>query len=238
MAFTEMRSGTVPERPPRRRGAFFDVDGTLVHGMSVGWTAEALVREGCDARFVSEYERVHRLVVEGGADVGTLTVEGFRLFAGRSWQDLLELGERWFRTEGRSRLRTETVRRLDEHQAVDDVVVLVSGSWLPSLAPLAALLRVEHILCSEVVVERGTVTGATAHAMVEAAKAEAVRDFALANDLDLSESWAYGDHPTDELVLETVGYPVVVGDRPELMRIAAERGWPRLEETAPVTRRP
>jgi len=43
--------------------------------------------------------------------------------------------------------------------------------------------------------------------------------------LPLQESSAYGDHPFDQFMLETVGNPFAVNPTSRLRRIALRKGW-------------
>jgi HAD superfamily hydrolase (TIGR01490 family) len=56
-------------------------------------------------------------------------------------------------------------------------------------------------------------------------KAEAIRQVAAAEGLDLDESYAYSDSESDLPMLRAVGHPVVVNPDPELRRVAREEGW-------------
>jgi HAD superfamily hydrolase (TIGR01490 family) len=56
-------------------------------------------------------------------------------------------------------------------------------------------------------------------------KAEAIRQVAAAEGIDLAESYAYSDSESDLPMLRAVGHPVVVNPDPELRRVAREEGW-------------
>jgi HAD superfamily hydrolase (TIGR01490 family) len=56
-------------------------------------------------------------------------------------------------------------------------------------------------------------------------KAQAIREVAEREGIDLAESWAYSDSESDLPMLRAVGYPVVVNPDPELARVAREEGW-------------
>jgi HAD superfamily hydrolase (TIGR01490 family) len=56
-------------------------------------------------------------------------------------------------------------------------------------------------------------------------KAEAVRELAAAEGIDLSKSFAYSDSESDLPMLRAVGHAVVVNPDAELGRIAVEEGW-------------
>ena len=56
-------------------------------------------------------------------------------------------------------------------------------------------------------------------------KAQAMREVAEREGIDLSASWAYTDSESDEPMLRAVGHPVAVNPDAALARIAAEEGW-------------
>lgn len=56
-------------------------------------------------------------------------------------------------------------------------------------------------------------------------KAQAVTEFAAAEGIDLSASWAYSDSVSDLPLLELVGHPVVVNPDEDLTTIARDREW-------------
>ena len=56
-------------------------------------------------------------------------------------------------------------------------------------------------------------------------KAEAIRQMAEREGLDLAESYAYSDSESDLPMLRLVGNPVAVNPDAELRRVAREEGW-------------
>ncbi len=56
-------------------------------------------------------------------------------------------------------------------------------------------------------------------------KAKAVAQFADAEGIDLTASWAYSDSASDLPLLELVGHPVAVNPDDELAEITTARGW-------------
>jgi HAD superfamily hydrolase (TIGR01490 family) len=56
-------------------------------------------------------------------------------------------------------------------------------------------------------------------------KAEAIRDLAVREGIDLGASWAYSDSESDLPMLRLVGHPVAVNPDVELTRIARAEGW-------------
>jgi phosphoserine phosphatase len=56
-------------------------------------------------------------------------------------------------------------------------------------------------------------------------KAQAVRELAEREGIDLAASWAYSDSESDLPMLRAVGHPVVVNPDAELGRVARAEGW-------------
>jgi HAD superfamily hydrolase (TIGR01490 family) len=56
-------------------------------------------------------------------------------------------------------------------------------------------------------------------------KAQAIRDLAAADGIDLAGSWAYSDSESDLPMLRAVGNPVAVNPDKPLLRAAREEGW-------------
>jgi phosphoserine phosphatase len=63
------------------------------------------------------------------------------------------------------------------------------------------------------------------------AKARAILTLAREMNLDLRQSWAYGDGAQDRWMLASVGNPAAVNPTPKLLRIAWKQGWPVLRTT-------
>src|SRR3712207_9128871 len=56
-------------------------------------------------------------------------------------------------------------------------------------------------------------------------KAQAIRELAAREGIDLAASYAYSDSESDLPMLRAVGHPVAVNPDRELERVAREEGW-------------
>ena len=56
-------------------------------------------------------------------------------------------------------------------------------------------------------------------------KAQAIRELAEREGIDLAASWAYSDSESDLPMLRAVGHPVAVNPDKTLARVAREEGW-------------
>lgn len=209
--------------------ALFDVDGTLVRGTSLFRFLE--YRMAAQGRPADDYHRERRRLAEltrSGAPREVTNREYFASYRGAAAAEVAELGRAWFDAEMAqgSFFHAEVVAALERHRERGDLVVLVSGSFPACLAPVAELLGVETVRCTEPEVRDGRYTGRVVAPMVGEQKALAVAE--LLATLDVGSAWAYGDHASDLPMLEPATTPVVVGHDPLMVRIAAERRWRRI----------
>ncbi len=83
---------------------------------------------------------------------------------------------------------------------------------------------VEHIGC--VLESRGgRLTGRVEGPLYGADKANIMRAYALALDVNLSDCWAYTDHYSDKHMVESVGHAVCVHPAKRLAKLASKQGW-------------
>jgi HAD superfamily hydrolase (TIGR01490 family) len=131
----------------------------------------------------------------------------------------------------------EAVTLIEEHQRAGRDVIIVSASGAEIVEPIGELLGVDDVIASRLAVQGGRYTGEISFYAYADNKAEAMRELAARRGYDLARSHAYSDSMTDLPMLEAVGHPHVVNPDRELRRAAAERGWPVLVFTKPVTLR-
>jgi HAD superfamily hydrolase (TIGR01490 family) len=122
----------------------------------------------------------------------------------------------------------EAVELIEAHKQAGRDVVIVSSSGEEVVAPIGAMLGVDDIIATQMVVEDGRYTGEIARYVYGAAKADAVRALGDERHYDLDECYAYSDSVTDLPMLEGVGHPSVVNADRALRKVALERGWPML----------
>jgi HAD superfamily hydrolase (TIGR01490 family) len=120
----------------------------------------------------------------------------------------------------------EALELIRAHQAAGRLVYLVSASPVEIVEPLAAFLRVDGAIASRARIDnQGRYTGEVDFYSYGPFKADAIRELAEREGLDLSRSFAYSDSVTDAPMLEAVGHPVAVNPDRDLTRLARARGW-------------
>ncbi len=215
-----------PQGP--RVGAFFDFDGTLIDGYSLS----AFARHHLRSLQITPAD-LGRMLLTGLRGVTTeedferLTVAGMRAWAGRSEDELAELGERLFVQGISGSLYPEAWRLVEAHRGAGHTVVLASSATRFQVEPAARAMGVEYILVSPVEIVNGICTGRPGGPLLwRAGKAEAVRAFAGEHDVDLAESYAYSNGNEDVPFLRAAGRPRALNPGRDLEAAARHYGWP------------
>jgi HAD superfamily hydrolase (TIGR01490 family) len=136
--------------------------------------------------------------------------------------------------------REHVIRRLQAHQSQGHVVVIASGTFLPSLQLLGERLGVKEFVGTRIEVAQDRYTGRIVPPIIKGAdKAEQVKAHLLARNLDVDwdASYAYGDSYSDHLFMTLVGHPVAVHPDPKLRAMALARNWEVLD-SSPAPPRP
>ena len=209
-------------------GAFFDFDGTLIDGYSLS----AFARHHLRSLHISPAD-LGRMLLTGIRGVTTeedferFTLLSMHAWAGRSEDELAELGERLFVQGISGSLYPEGWRLVEAHQRAGHTVVLASSATRFQVEPAARAMGVRHILVSPTEIVNGIATGRSGGPLLwRTGKAAAVRAFAAAHDIDLRESYAYSNGDEDMPFLQTVGRPRAVNPGRRLAEAARHYGWP------------
>jgi alcohol-forming fatty acyl-CoA reductase len=117
------------------------------------------------------------------------------------------------------------IRRVREHRRLGHRTLLITGALDFVVDPLRPLF--DDIVCASLGRRAdGTFDGELAEVPPTGeTRAQAMMDFAAANDLDLREAVAYADSTSDLPMLEAVGFPVAVNPETRLAALARKRGW-------------
>lgn len=209
-------------------GAFFDFDGTLIDGYSL----TAFARHHLRSLQIAPAD-LGRMLLTGLRGVTTeddferLTVLGMRAWAGRSEDELAELGERLFVQGISGSLYPEAWRLAEAHRRAGHTVVLASSATRFQVEPAARAMGVEYILVSPVEIVNGICTGRPGGPLLwRAGKAEAVRTFADEHDVHLPDSYAYSNGNEDVPFLRAAGRSRALNPGRDLEAAARHYGWP------------
>ncbi|MGW0248097.1 HAD-IB family hydrolase [Nocardia goodfellowii] len=149
--------------------------------------------------------------------------------AGQREQDLDELGAKLFKSTIYGHLYPEAWQLIRTHEAAGHTVLLASALTRFQVTPAAAALGIRHVLYTPMATVDGVLTGyAEGKTLWRNGKADAVRTFAAAHDIDLTQSYAYTDGVSDLPLLSLTGHPTAVNPDRKLTVAATERRWPTL----------
>ena len=208
-------------------GAFFDIDKTVLEVNSgtkwVGyqWRHRKMtpLQVGRALTWLVQYRF-------GLLDFDAMAARILASYAGREVDPIAREVERWFHAEVAGEICQEAREQIEHHRSHGHVVALLTSATRFLSQPVATILEVPHVLCTEVEIEDGVITGRTIEpACYGPGKVVRAEAFAAAHGIDLDRSYFYTDSYSDLPMLERVGEPRVVNPDPRLRRTATTRGW-------------
>lgn len=239
-----MRPGEpAPTTPgaPARTAAFFDLDKTVIAKSSTLAFSRSFYQGGLiNRRAVLKSAYAQFVYLVGGADHDQM--ERMRRYlsdmvTGWSVAQVKEIVAETLHDLIDPLVYDEALALIAEHHAAGRAVVIVSSSGLEVVEPIGELIGADRVIATRMVVEDGRYTGEIEFYAYAENKAKAIQELAAAEGWDLADCYAYSDSATDLPMLETVGHPYAVNPDRALRREAANRGWPVLVFSKPVSLR-
>ena len=219
-----------PEGP--QVAAFFDFDGTLIHGFSAVDFYLDRIRSGK----VGPLEAIRTTAlalrgVETEEDFEKLVAIGLSGLDGHHQDDVTAVGERVFAKKVAARVYPEAWQLVQAHHRMGHTVVLASSATRFQLEAAARTLGIDHVLSTTLEAgDDGILTGrAHGPTLWRAGKANAVRIFGAEHDIDLEASYAYSNGNEDIDFLSQVGFPAATTPEDRLREHATAEGWPVLD---------
>src|SRR5918997_1678089 len=213
-----------------RPAAFFDLDRTLLRRSSALALAGSFRRYGVIGRAQMAKAALWQLLFAArGASpdvVRRAAEDGLVLLRGFSAEEMRSLVAEALEPVLRPLVYREPLDLAGRHRDRGEPVYLVSAALQEIVDALAGDLGLDGALGTVCEVEDGVYTGRSVRSLHGVAKADAVRELAAREGLDLSSSTGYSDSHSDVPFLEAVGKPVAVNPDRELRRLAAQRGCP------------
>ncbi len=212
-------------------GAFFDLDGTMLHGFTPAAHARHRIRrrEATIGELLGVVEAAVRYRL-GRMEFDRLMVRAAGYLRGSRLDELEALGEQLFHSSIRARLHLDMTDIVRAHLDRGHTVVLSSSALTIHAAPVARALNIPHLICNHFAVDdAGRVTGGIVEPIIWGArKADAATAFSADHGVDLGLSYFYADGDEDVALMRAVGNPRPVNPRPGMAAVAARSGWPVL----------
>ena len=209
--------------------AFFDLDKTVISKSSSLALSRPMYRAGLVTRsqlLKGAYAQLVYLLV--GADDRRME---------RAKEGILAITKGWERDQVEKLARESVEKILDPyiyqealdlialHRALGRKVYIVSSSPEEVVRPLAERLGADGVITTRAESVDGRYTGRLEFYCYGEQKADAIRELAQREGIDLSTTYAYSDSATDLPMLEAVGLPVAVNPDRDLRKVAEQRDW-------------
>jgi HAD superfamily hydrolase (TIGR01490 family) len=221
--------GGALRRAEERGAAFFDLDRTLMAGSSAFQFGRAAYRSGLVSRRELAIDAWENLLfrLRGSTDESAdrLRSRVSALLQGVRVRDLQRLAPDVL-AGVLPRLYPRMLAIAYEHQDAGRPIFICTAASQEMAELMAIVLTFDGAVGSVSEVVDGHYTGRPGGPFTyREGKAQAIRDLAAREDIDLAASWAYSDSESDLPMLRAVGHPVAVNPDAPLARVAREEGW-------------
>ena len=208
--------------------AFFDVDRTLFSQ----YTAVAFFMELLRSGNLSPAAIIETVVTSARFELGNTSFEDFfekstADIAGKPIAELDELGRRLFEKRLGQDVYPESRALVKAHQRKGHTIVMLTSATEMQVRPLAEDLGIENVICNELEVIDGLITGKAVEPIIYGTgKLDAAEEFSAKHDIDLGASYFYSDGSEDIPLLERVGRPRPLNPDRKLRSVARKQRWP------------
>jgi HAD superfamily hydrolase (TIGR01490 family) len=216
-------------RADERGAAFFDLDRTLMAGSSAFQFGRAAYKSGLISRRQLARDAWENLLfrLRGSTDESTdaLRARISELLRGVRVNELRRLAPDVL-AGVLPRLYPRMLEIAYEHQDAGRPIFICTAASQEMADLIAIVLTFDGAVGSVSEVRDGAYTGQPGGPFTyREGKAEAIRELAAREDIDLGASWAYSDSESDLPMLRAVGHPVAVNPDGPLARVARDEGW-------------
>jgi len=225
-----------------RAAAFFDLDKTVIAKSSALAFSRPFYRGGLiNRRAVLRSAYAQFVYLAGGADADQ--IERMRkylssLCAGWDVATVREIIAETLHDLIDPFIYDEAADLIEQHHLAGRDVIIVSTSGSEVVEPIGEMVGADRIIATRMAVDdEGRYTGEIDFYAYGETKAQAMRELAETEGIDLERSYAYSDSSTDIPMLAAVGHGYAVNPDRALRKEALARGWPVLAFSRPVSMR-
>lgn len=218
-----------------KKFVFCDLDETLIRIKSMFsfqdfWFHHWLDEQGVEAHAeLADINAILQSLGRVGVSREEINRRYYEFFAGRRAVDVAACAESWFaHVNGvvQDLWLQANCAEMKRLRAQGYEPVLVSGSLIEIVRPVARALNITHILATNLAQHGGYYTGRIVPPQtIGRGKAAAVEMFLELHGASAADCAAMGDDRSDLPMLELVGLPIVVPGDPQLTQEALQRGW-------------
>ncbi len=213
---------------PERHLAAFDLENTIIASnvvFSYAWLATRNLGPADRLKFtLKTLQEGPGLLALDARDRTDFLRHFYRRYDGAPVAEMDRLGQELLADHILTKAFPAAIRRVRKHRELGHRTVLITGALNIVVDPLKPLF--DDVICAEMSIRDGRYTGELLSVPPTGeVRAQALRDYADANNFDLTESVAYADSSSDLPLLDAVGFPVAVNPETRLASLAVKRGW-------------
>jgi len=207
--------------------AFFDLDGTLLKVNS----GKVLIRRAYQDRLISTLDMVHAIYLSllykyHLKETTRIVSQMPKWMAGMTEQKISDFGKKIFKDELVHLIRPEMVEEINKQKENNARLVILSAAIPYICEPLARHLKFDDIICTELEVADGILTGNTIGPIcLKDEKPIQLKNYCMLHNCSLKKAYYFGDSIEDLPALNIVGYPVCINPDKKLAKAAIRKGW-------------
>jgi len=216
---------------PKNSIAFFDLDRTITRAISGKELARGAFKKGLLTRaYLARAVYLSLLFKFNLKDPLKIIDDMVGWVAGIPEQTMMDLCYEVFHKVLLPSVYEEARAEIITHKDKNTKVVILSSSLTPVCREAAKNLGMDDILCSDLEVKNGYLTGSPVGRLCFGEeKVVRLKQYCKKNNTITSDTWYYGDSISDLPALSSVGNPVCVNPDKKLKKEAQLRGWKILQ---------
>lgn len=226
-----METNPNDQAAPATVAAFFDVDNTIIKGASAFHLGKELYARGFfrkrDLFTFAFLQARYSLIGENQEQIDQVRSRALSIMQGHSVAEVVAIGEEVYDQVLGLRIFPGTQSLLNDHLSKGHEVWLITATPIEIGDLIARRLGASGALATIAEHKAGHYTGRLVGDMMHGkAKAAAILKLAAERNIDLTESFAYGDSFNDLPLLQSVGNPCPINPEYRLRKHAKKVGWP------------
>ena len=207
--------------------AFFDLDRTITKAISGKALAREAFRRGLmkssDLAIAFYFGIFYRLKL---ADPVRIMEKMTGWVKGIPQETLTDLCQEVFKKVMLPSIHPEVFNEIKMHKENNALTVILSSSLVPMCKAVAEYLEMDDIICSELEVKDGYLTGKPEGNLCYGdEKLVRLKEYCKKNYTTVADAWYYGDAIIDQPALGIVGNPICINPDHKLKRIAKKNNW-------------
>jgi putative phosphoserine phosphatase/1-acylglycerol-3-phosphate O-acyltransferase len=205
---------------------FLDLDRTIISRISGRVLAVSAIRKGYVKPLQLVKILIHYLSYKTGIYPQSMAEKMIKWTIGIPESEFSELCKNTAENILLPSIYNESVSVIESHRRNNARIVILSASINQICDKVAVRLGIHDVISTSLEVKNGCLTGQSIGSVCFGdEKIKRLRDYCSYNNINISESWYYGDSITDLPVFLTVGYPICINPDNRLKKSAIQKGW-------------